>query len=338
MSDLVINGYQLLEPMTSEKAGFSKWGIAVKNGQTYFLKQLLSPTYPVNEARYSKERLLSKKEFCLQFEIEKKKIFELINQAADGNIVAIDEFFREDSHYYVATKKIDAFEYKPKDTFSDSQRGLICKILAKSISRLHSYGVVHGDLKINNILFSFSTDKQNIIAKLIDFGNSFLKSMPPDKPDIFQIDQIYCAPETYRFIAGEEIQIDEKIDIFALGIVFHYIYTSDLPKINGDSKYIFEAKLNGEEVILSNKLGIGLSQLIKRMLSVEPTLRPSADEVYMELFEIIDKKVIKEKPEPSEPKVENKYTDSKSYVVNGLRMSGSLLRAMERENQKKNNQ
>lgn len=360
MSELVINGYKLLKPMTTDNAGFSKWGFATKDGKIYFLKQLISPTYPVNEEKYSASRLLSKREFCSKFEAEKKKIYERINQAADGNIVAIEEFFREDSHYYVVEKKIDAFEYRPVDSFSYQQRGLLCKMLARSITNLHGKGVVHGDLKVNNILFSFSMDKQNILAKIIDFDNSFLISTAPKNPDTFQIDQIYCAPETYRFIAGENILLNEKIDIFALGIIFHFIFTRDLPRIDGESKYIFEAKLNNEKVILDSSLGKELEELVDRMLSLEAHLRPSAEEVYNELLRIFDRKnpsVVEEPVEPDEPEEpdgpeefkeleelkeleEPKSEDQLEELIKKgtIRLSGPLLRALERENQKKRNQ
>ena len=37
-----------VENLTTKNAGFSKWGFAVKEGKTYFIKEFLSPVYPVS--------------------------------------------------------------------------------------------------------------------------------------------------------------------------------------------------------------------------------------------------------------------------------------------------
>lgn len=47
------NGYIVAGTLKSDNAGFSKWGIAQKDGQEYFLKEFLSPVYPQNAEMYS---------------------------------------------------------------------------------------------------------------------------------------------------------------------------------------------------------------------------------------------------------------------------------------------
>jgi len=46
VTDTIINGYRLLQPLKSENAGFSRWTIAAKNGRQWFLKELMNPVYP----------------------------------------------------------------------------------------------------------------------------------------------------------------------------------------------------------------------------------------------------------------------------------------------------
>ena len=44
---MIINDYELTSELTNANSGFSKWGFAVKNGREYFIKELISPVYPV---------------------------------------------------------------------------------------------------------------------------------------------------------------------------------------------------------------------------------------------------------------------------------------------------
>ena len=43
-----IGHYTLLQPMTSNKSGFSKWGFCRKDDKDYFIKEFLNPVYPLD--------------------------------------------------------------------------------------------------------------------------------------------------------------------------------------------------------------------------------------------------------------------------------------------------
>ena len=46
----VINGYRILQDFSTARGGLSKWTFAEKAGKEYFIKEFLSPTYPVDGA------------------------------------------------------------------------------------------------------------------------------------------------------------------------------------------------------------------------------------------------------------------------------------------------
>ena len=77
----------------------------------------------------------------------------------------------------------------------------------------------------------------------------------------------------------EDVDLSEKIDIFALGILFHQYWTGELPRMGSDYKYAFEAVLDGSEVQLSDSIPLELRTFISRMLSKDPAARPGADEI-----------------------------------------------------------
>lgn len=54
MGTICINNYYFEKPLTSDNSGFSKWGIGIRAGKKYFVKEFLSPTYPIDDSVYTK--------------------------------------------------------------------------------------------------------------------------------------------------------------------------------------------------------------------------------------------------------------------------------------------
>ena len=98
MSDMM-NQYELLEPFDNKNAGFSRWTCAKKNGRIYFLKEFLDTVYPTEES-LSSELCQQRIRECEEYEKKKKKFYEAVNKASQGNSVCIYEFFRFENHYY----------------------------------------------------------------------------------------------------------------------------------------------------------------------------------------------------------------------------------------------
>lgn len=46
----MLNGYILKGELQNANSGFSKWGFAVKNGKEYFIKELISPVFPMDRS------------------------------------------------------------------------------------------------------------------------------------------------------------------------------------------------------------------------------------------------------------------------------------------------
>ncbi len=283
-----INGYILDKPLSCDKSGFSKWGFAKRGGQEFFLKEFLSPIYPVCRDELSDEQVESKIKICKKFEAEKSRIYHAISECASGNIVPIAQFFRHKSHYYIVTEKINAKPLSIEDInrMSDNQKLIITKIICYSLSLLHGKGIIHGDLKPDNLLFSKS-ERGIYTAKLIDFDASFFVDNPPKNSDEFQGDMIYLAPESYLYMAGEMDKITTKADVFALGILLHLFWSGEMPYFDkSEYDYVFEAVLSGEKLGILRDIPRPIAIIIKQMLECEPDNRPSLSSVFMALAKI----------------------------------------------------
>eukprot|EP01023_Acetabularia_acetabulum_P008781 TRINITY_DN13848_c0_g1_i3.p1 TRINITY_DN13848_c0_g1~~TRINITY_DN13848_c0_g1_i3.p1 ORF type:complete len:802 (-),score=115.63 TRINITY_DN13848_c0_g1_i3:91-2496(-) len=176
-----------------------------------------------------------------------------------------------------------------KDGYRCHQTTLAWKLklmlnISKGIQYLHSENVIHRDLKPANILIQ---DPQNAHTKITDFGLAKIKqtaSSVISKPFAGTVQ--YMAPEMYE----KQENIDEKVDIWALGIVMQYIVRGVVPWEGQDENFIVcrvsvhkEAPDQGE---LPDDCPQELSQLI-RSCWLEKDWRPSADYIVHKLQYIL---------------------------------------------------
>ena len=276
-----LNGYTLEAPFQNENAGMSQWTIAEKNGVRFFLKRFLSPIYPDEDTLSNHMREIRIAE-CNQYVEAKKKLYKAVDEAGDGNIVRILEFFRCDSYFYIVTPLIGEEKLsieKVSQTPMDD-RLLLCLTVSHSVMKLHQMGVIHADIKDTNVLLK-RTQKQKLTGKLIDFDCSFFSYAPPKTEGELGGDQVYLSPEACMFICGEETRLTEKMDVFALGLLFHQYLTGKLPEYDHDKNdYAHEAVLDGDKIVISDELPEDIQDLLSRMLLYRPEERPSSEEVY----------------------------------------------------------
>lgn len=300
-----INGYEIQGELKNANSGFSKWGFAQKNGKMFFIKELISPVYPVDKSIMTEELFSQQRAFSEQFEVKFRKFYSCINRASHGNLVRIEDFFRYGTRYYVVTEKVGSqiFTLDQISSFDEQKKELLLKTLALCFSDLHSAGIVHLDVKPANILIKLSQNG-NYIAKLIDFDAGFFTADQPDNQELGG-DLTHLAPETFLAIFGEDVTVSEKADIYALGLVFHEFYCGKLPLYDvNEYEYPYEATLDGGTLVLDETLlPKKMAKLIASMLDVDPEKRPSAKEI----IAILNNETVAENV--SEQIVEVEYVD-----------------------------
>ncbi len=314
----VIADYALIEPWRNTNSGNARWSFAKKDGKTYFIKEFLSPVFPSADA-ISKDALAKKRAICYAYYSKKKDLYKKIEQSATGNLVLISDFFLFGTKYYITTEKIEEAKVSVESIANapEAKKRLLLKILTFSLVRLHENGVVHADLKPNNILIKESASGDNLIAKIIDYDGSYLVGQQPDSEEI-QGDLPYLAPETCRYMFGEDVTLTQKVDVFTAGLLFHLYLTGALPAVDKDYDYVHEALLEGGNVYLSPKIEEPYLGLIRSMIDVDPEKRPDMKDV-LDALNAMDGR----KPEPKpEPKPAPKPEPKPAPVNTGMKGTG----------------
>ena len=272
-----VNGFELIGELSANNAGFCRWGFCRRDGREFFIKEFLSPVYPADDADLSPTIIERKRRVCDEFFMSKKAFYDALYQCRSGNNVLVEAFFRSGSKYYIVSDKVVADGTDPAmiAALSPERKMALTRALLYSVSVLHAHGVVHADLKPNNILLK-KTRSGYYTAKIIDFDSGFLRDKVPS--DV-QGDFIYLAPEAYLKMNEEDVELNEKIDVFALGILLHQYWTGETPRIPGEYRYAFEAVLDDQMLELSGGIPAEVRYQIKRMLLLDPAERPSAEEV-----------------------------------------------------------
>ena len=278
-----LHGYRIVTKPTNADAGKCMWAFAEKDGCEYFVKEFLDPKRPragsMGDAA-TKRALLAQ---CAEFERRHWSVIERLDpdDVDAGNLVTAENFFHEGTRYYKVTRRLHPADVAPH-TLSAARKRVLIGTLLDSLALLHRLGIVHGDLKPQNILTHRPPGSDLCTAKLIDFDDAYVSGRPPG-PDEVGGDPLYAAPEWVRYAAGDDAtdagRLTTAADLFALGLVIHVFLTGALPGYGSTHASPAEAVNAGVAPVPDPRLHRVITELLRRSLSREPTDRPTVAEL-----------------------------------------------------------
>lgn len=319
-----INGYKITSEV--KVGGNCTWAFANYAGKEYFIKEFLSPVFPLPESPGSEKTKQQKRKRCEEFEKHQNKIIKKVSDcvAEGGNLIFTRDFFRQKSKYYKVTEKVDissiSIDKIAKLPFEN--KILILKTSTHCVRTLHNLDIIHGDLKPDNLLIKENgfKGKKNYIGKLIDFDDSYFSEQISSVRDNVSGDLAYYSPELQRYINEEpetnRTDIDLKSDIFALGIIFCQYLTGSFPK--GVTKENTAATLvnSGDVITIKSDKDIprNVCDLINYMLLYDKDKRPDIKQIFNKL-KTYDHEPVPEPPRPViKPKVKINMGKKKKSV------------------------
>jgi len=148
------------------------------------------------------------------------------------NIVQIYDVGIQDGEYYIAMEFIDGRTLKQYVTrqgpFPEKLVRYVLTHSCKGLQYAHDRGVVHRDIKSGNIMLA----NENKALKIMDFGLAKVVSETQQDHTRAIGTPFYMSPEQ---ILGNEL--DQRSDIYSLGVMLFEMSTGTVPFFKGDLAY-----------------------------------------------------------------------------------------------------
>lgn len=200
------------------------------------------------------------------------------------NIVRIEEVYEETNKIYLVQELClggelyDRLDQQTDLHYTEATCARLVKQIVSAVRYLHSKGVIHRDLKLENFLFT--TVEGDSELKMIDFGLS--KHFEIGDVQNEQVGSRYtCAPEILKG------RYDEKCDVWAIGVITYLLLCGDAPfggcyegECIADVKHaILSGDIPFEPADIWEDTSDLSKKFVRRLLQVDPAKRPTAREV-----------------------------------------------------------
>lgn len=197
------------------------------------------------------------------------------------NTVRILDFGSDDDLFFLVMEYLpgtDLTRYLRREGQSDPFVAHVLLQTACSLAEAHSRGVVHRDIKPNNIMLLHHAGLPSFV-KVIDFGIARAIGGPGNGTVGVLGTMGYIAPEQMK----DGVQLDARTDLYSLGCVAYELLSGRLPfdgiTHNSPPMDVLEAHLRGNPTPLYKaKAGVNprLSDLIMSLIRKKPDDRPPA--------------------------------------------------------------
>lgn len=147
----------------------------------------------------------------------------------------------------------------------------LARRLASGLAAIHAAGIVHRDIKPSNLLLVFDGAGRAASLKIADFGLVKILHSSITWSGVIMGTASYMSPEQ---ILGENV--DERADIYAVGIVLFYALTAELPFCGRNVTESMAHQLHSQAPPPSwfrDTLPVRLDQVVLRALRKEPSER-----------------------------------------------------------------
>ncbi|MCJ8741456.1 hypothetical protein PDJAM_G00070930 [Pangasius djambal] len=190
------------------------------------------------------------------------------------NIVLLLETLETENCYYMAMELCSGGDLMDRicerKRLEEREVRRYTRQILSAVDHLHTHGIVHRDLKIENFLL----DEHNNI-KIVDFGLSNtlkLESLSPELLNTQCGSPAYAAPELLA-----HRKYGPKVDVWSVGVSMFAMMTGTLPFTVEpfNIKQLHQKMINGEISTIPSDISKGAVQFVLSLLEPDPAKRPS---------------------------------------------------------------
>ncbi|RLN71668.1 hypothetical protein BBJ28_00008266 [Nothophytophthora sp. Chile5] len=204
----------------------------------------------------------------------------LTNFSSHPNIVALHDSFRQKDMAYLVMENCaggDLFEFISQNGGMDEHDAkMLFRRIASAVSHCHEHGIVHLDIKPENLFFKVSPSQLDTI-KLGDFGSAKVLEKNSATGGALSCTVGYAAPEVL-----EKGEVSFAADVFSAGAVLYTILCGYSPFSAPSEEEMLERTLSGEiffEELEWWRMSKEAKELVVQMMHPDAKKRPSMEEV-----------------------------------------------------------
>lgn len=192
-----------------------------------------------------------------------------IARVSHGNIVQIYDIFEDNNKTFIVMEYVKGQTLKDKIKEHNGpweERDIIAlgKKLTGALSHAHHNGVIHQDIKPDNIIIDHNGE-----PKITDFGIAHVTNEADGK----KRDQLFAS---LRYASPEQLKgkdIDVRSDIFSLGMLLYELASGTIPFPDDSPASAAYKKIKepiGSVRKINPKITRGLEQVIQKSLAINP--------------------------------------------------------------------
>jgi serine/threonine protein kinase len=221
------------------------------------------------------------------FQTETQALLRIYDNGGHPNISGLRDMYEDHSHFYLILDLINGgemFDHLSNDgAYSEADAARLMFEISSALAFLHGVGVIHADLKPENLLLCSKNRRQGTI-KIIDFGCAALKdneSTEPQEKGAETGTTGYWPPERFQ-----STPLTPAVDTWAVGVILYIMLTGahpfDLNCDRSDDEVAEAIKANAKPPLDESDVG-HLSEsaidLIKKLMEPDPSKRMTAYEL-----------------------------------------------------------
>ena len=250
--DPLIKGYRFLRKLATSSHSIVYLAEREKTGVKMVLKVLRQIPDANDESIAAFDRFLQE--------------YEMIADLDHPNIVKIYDLGVADDHAHIAMEYLDAGDLRQRisEKIFATVAVKYLREIASALARIHEVGILHRDLKPGNIMLR----RDNSIA-LIDFG---LAKRLRLEMEITGSGEIFGTPYYMSPEQGHGNPVDERSDIYSLGVIFFEMLTGEKPYLADNAMGIIYKHAQAPIPLLPARFAEHQS-LLNMMLAKDPADR-----------------------------------------------------------------
>ena len=236
-----------------------------------------------NDMNFYAGKIIEKKEIVVNQKNSLKDEIYIQKEFKDNpKVVRVKDYFEDEDNVYIIlelckNKSLLDYLYKRGGRLTEIEVKCYIFQLLQGLKCLHKKGVIHRDLKPNNLLLDYKNE-----LKIGDFG--LVVKLKNNKERITDV----CG--TYNYMAPEIFENKGKgysfeVDIWSVGIIMYQLLTGKLP-FDGENRDEIKKNILGfqpEDLDVSGLSEVA-ANLIKQILVKDPKKRPGINQIIYHYF------------------------------------------------------